>query len=595
MARGSGDKPRKQRFTKSGHTSHRPNADTPQQREPHYEPRSERPRYDDTTPYTRPSRPTTPPPPPPRRSTAPTPPRDYAPGHPQARPPAGPYDEYDPYGSPMPYERTATGPDAATPAMALGRAAVVRTHHAARIVTRKVISASKKDGADESGLTALIWNQVLSYGTDAMITVALAGTVFFGASAHAQRGNVLLYLLVTMAPFAVLAPFIGPALDRLQHGRRWTMAGTAIGRAILAIIMAGHSNELLILYPCALGSLVLSKAYAVVRAAAAPRLVPHGMTLTQANARLTIFGLASTLVLGGLVGVVIKLTGSYSTGLWLTALGFAVCAYFAFRLPPQIDSTAPARRHPEERARARTQQRVPPITRIREWAKRGFDAYLVIALQGESALRLLSGLLTIYLAFYVEGTAHGFTAAWQLGAVVGAAGVGNFAGTAIGTRVRMARPEAMIVASVAITSVFCVIVAITFSIEFAFFGMLVSAIANALSKIALDALIQRDVVETLRSSAFARSETFLQLAWVVGAAIGVVLPSDTHHGGAIGFWVAVAIVGVTAIVVTLRMRALGHGHDRAGMSAATTVTAQVPPPPPPARDGTVEVRKTRPY
>ena len=162
-----------------------------------------------------------------------------------------------------------------------------------------MISASKADGAHESGLTALIWNQVLSYGTDAMITVALAGTVFFGASTHAQRGNVLLYLLITMAPFAVIAPVIGPALDRVQHGRRWTMAGTAIGRAVLALIMAGHPTELLVLYPCALGSLVLSKAYAVVRAAAAPRLVPQGMTLTEANARLTIFGLGSTLVLGG--------------------------------------------------------------------------------------------------------------------------------------------------------------------------------------------------------------------------------------------------------------------------------------------------------
>ncbi len=138
------------------------------------------------------------------------------------------------------------------------------------MVTRKVISASKADGADESGLTALIWNQVLSYGTDAMITVALAGTVFFGASTHAQRGNILLYLLITMAPFAVVAPIIGPVLDRLQHGRRWTMAGTAIGRAVLALIMASHPSELLVLYPCALGSLVLSKAYGVVRAAAAP-------------------------------------------------------------------------------------------------------------------------------------------------------------------------------------------------------------------------------------------------------------------------------------------------------------------------------------
>ena len=77
----------------------------------------------------------------------------------------------------------------------------------------------------------LIWNQVLSYGTDAMITVALAGTVFFGASPHAQRGNVLLYLLITMAPFALIAPVIGPALDRLQHGRRWTMAGRRSGVA----------------------------------------------------------------------------------------------------------------------------------------------------------------------------------------------------------------------------------------------------------------------------------------------------------------------------------------------------------------------------
>ena len=151
-----------------------------------------------------------------------------------------------------------------------------QTGRAAKLVTRKVISASKADGAHESGLTALIWNQVLSYGTDAMITVALAGTVFFGASTHAQRGNVLLYLLITMAPFAVVAPVIGPALDRLQHGRRWTMAGTAIGRAVLALIMAGHPTDLLVLYPCALGSLVLSKAYGVVRAAAAPRLVPPG-------------------------------------------------------------------------------------------------------------------------------------------------------------------------------------------------------------------------------------------------------------------------------------------------------------------------------
>jgi len=84
-----------------------------------------------------------------------------------------------------------------------------------------------------------------------------------------------------------------------------------------------------------------------------------------------------------------------------------------------------------------------------------------------------------------------------------------------------------------------------------------------------------------------------------------VLPSGSHVDGAIGFWVAVAIVGLTAVVVALRLRALGKdGRVNVGMSPATTTTAQLPPrqapppvpPPPPRSDaGTVDFRKTRPY
>jgi hypothetical protein len=334
--------------------------------------------------------------------------------------------------------------------------------------------------------------------------------------------------------------------------------------------MAGHPTELLVLYPCALGSLVFSKAYGVVRAAAAPRLVPPGMTLTSANARLSIFGLGSTLVAGGVIGVIIKITGSYSLGLYLTAIAFAACAFFAFRLPPQVDSANAAPRHPQEPARPRTQERVPPGVRIRSWAKRGFDPHLVTALQGESALRLLSGLLTIYFAFYVETTAHGLDAALQLGGIIGAAGFGNFSGTAIGTKLKMNKPELVIIISVAVTGAVCIISAIAFDVIFAIIGMYVSAVGNALSKIALDTLIQYDVVETLRSSAFARSETFLQLAWVVGAAVGVVLPSSKSHGGAIGFWVAGILTGSVAVILLLRQRAMTsatraqHWRERPG-------------------------------
>ena len=95
----------------------------------------------------------------------------------------------DGFGSPTYNHGAPEGGDAAQSGKvtAAARAGAVNTSRAARFVTRKVILASKADGAHESGLTALIWNQVLSYGTDAMITVALASTVFFGASTHAQR------------------------------------------------------------------------------------------------------------------------------------------------------------------------------------------------------------------------------------------------------------------------------------------------------------------------------------------------------------------------------------------------------------------------
>ena len=129
----------------------------------------------------------------------------------------------DPYGSATYHQGTTCAPrrrGTIEPGGSAHQGGVCGHQPTARSVTRKVVGASKADGADESGLIALIWNQVLSYGTDAMITVALAGTVFFGASTHAQRGNVLLYLVITMAPFALIAWVISLALHRLQHGRR---------------------------------------------------------------------------------------------------------------------------------------------------------------------------------------------------------------------------------------------------------------------------------------------------------------------------------------------------------------------------------------
>ena len=104
-----------------------------------------------------------------------------------------------------------------------------------------------------------------------------------------------LYLLITMLPFALLAPFVGPILDRFRSGRRYVMAGTLFGRGLLCFAMAAASAPPTCprCSPAALGVLVLSKAYNVSRAAIMPSVLPADITLVTANARVALFSLVS--------------------------------------------------------------------------------------------------------------------------------------------------------------------------------------------------------------------------------------------------------------------------------------------------------------
>ncbi|MGV0799929.1 MFS transporter, partial [Mycolicibacterium elephantis] len=104
------------------------------------------------------------------------------------------------------------------------RAAAARSREVGSKMYGLVHRAATADGADKSGLTALTWPVVANFAVDAAMAVALANTLFFAAATAESKSRVALYLLITIAPFAVVAPLIGPALDRLQHGRRVALA-----------------------------------------------------------------------------------------------------------------------------------------------------------------------------------------------------------------------------------------------------------------------------------------------------------------------------------------------------------------------------------
>ena len=167
--------------------------------------------------------------------------------------------------------------------------------------------AATADGADKSGLTALTWPVVANFAVDAAMAVALADTLFFAAASGESKGKVALYLLITIAPFAVIAPLIGPALDRLQHGRRVALATSFMLRTALVVVLIANfdgatgSFPSWVLYPCALGMMVLSKSFSVLRSAVTPRVLPPSIDLVRVNSRLTTFGLLGGTMVGGAI------------------------------------------------------------------------------------------------------------------------------------------------------------------------------------------------------------------------------------------------------------------------------------------------------
>ena len=157
--------------------------------------------------------------------------------------------------------------------------------------------AATADGADKSGLTALTYPVMANFAVDSAMAVALANTLFFAAASGESKSKVALYLLITIAPFAVIAPLIGPALDRLQHGRRLALAMSfALRSALVVVLIANYDGATgsfpsWVLYPCALGMMVLSKSFSVLRSAVTPRVLPPTIDLVRVNSRLTVFGL----------------------------------------------------------------------------------------------------------------------------------------------------------------------------------------------------------------------------------------------------------------------------------------------------------------
>ncbi|MDN7120404.1 MFS transporter [Nocardioides sp. ChNu-153] len=476
------------------------------------------------------------------------------------------------------------GPSAAAVAARTARAtghgvarAARATGRAGRFTVTQARRASHAEGAGASGLSRLIELHAFNAAGDAAVAISLAGTLFFQVPTGEARGQVALFLGLTMLPFAIVAPLIGPFLDRFSHGRRWAIGGTMAIRAFLCWVLAGAVvTGSTWLFPAALGVLVASKAYGITRNASVPRLVPPDLTLVKSNARVSLAGVVGAGVSAPLAGLA-SLAGPEWSLRYAFAV-FTVATILAILLPRRVDST-----HGETHLALVPGPSAPSMAKDpgdRRKANLRMPVSVSFALRANCGPRWLSGFLTMYVAFLLATNPFdGWSTEVLFALIIGAAGLGNTLGIALASLLRNVNPALTVVLALAAAAAMATLAALFHGVLTLSLLGLTAGLAQSLSKLSLDSTIQTDVHERVRTSALGRSDTLLQLAWVVGGFVGIAVPLEP---GRLGLSVAAAVLVAWAVYVLggrLQARRLAH-RAPAGDQPGTAPAAEGTPYPP---------------
>lgn len=370
---------------------------------------------------------------------------------------------------------------------------------------------------------------VLAAAGDALVTIALANSLFFDLDPNDARWKVFLYLALTMAPLALVTPFIGPALDRSVGGRRWMIVGVNAVRALVCLIMIDDLQGLL-LFPEAFTVLAMGKAYGVSRSAIVPTVVRNDAELVEANSKLQLLSGLAVPLAGIPAGLAFAIGGSEGV-LVVAVLVYGAATLAALRIPA-------------------TQVADAPPTAAESAELRGVGVLLAASAMG--LVRGIVGFLTFFLLFELREDPT-----WHLGAVLVLSGAGALLGSAVAPALRRSFSEERMLMTM-------LSVAVAAGLSAAWLGGLagsmllagaVAVVATA-GRLAFDSLVQRDAPDANRGRSFASFELRFQLVWVVGAVIPVLISIPQQAG----FLVIAGVAGFALFSYVAGQRAAHRAH-----------------------------------
>lgn len=479
----------------------------------------------------------------------------------------------------------------ASPALASAVAGGAAVQRAGRAVVQRVDGLISVGGP---AFRTLALGHAASTAGDTLVAIALAQSLFFAVPSTEARGNVALYLLLTVAPFALIGPVLGRLLDRRGSGRI-AFTTSALLRAIGCGVLVWQFRTLW-LFPLAFALLVLSRVHGISRSALLPMALDQPLALVAANARLAQVGVAAGALVAPLGALAVALGGA-TAAMGLAVAVFVVATIQGLRLPsleglpvelqgtagsasmfdraagtaggtpgvrvgvrvddptvaldsptlrldPRADPGGPVHGHADASRQASGSPegversdgdvgrglRGRAARRARRRAR--LPRHVRLAQLATAVVRLLNGFLLLLLAFAFRGQDAPLL---DFGAVLGAAGAGfGLAALLAPPLERRLREEPMVVAGLAVEAAAAFIAAQWFGLGAAAVLALAAGFGWGTAKFAFDGLLQANVEAPRRGQAFTRSETVFQLAWVLGAFLptGINVPVEVGLVGA---------------------------------------------------------------
>lgn len=398
------------------------------------------------------------------------------------------------------------------------------------------------------GFRRLAESHAGSVAGDTLVALALADTLFFSVPSTDARENVALYLLITLAPFAIIGPFLGRVYERFPSAYRGGLIVSSAMRAILSLVMVAELDTGL-LFPIAFALLVFSRFHGISRSSLLPVVLQGPGDLVASNAQLAKVGVVGSALAAPIGALGIWIFDSRAALIFAAGL-FAWSAITATGLP-NLDKSTLRALAVERGGTPGAQSKAPPRpVRLARFATAG--------------VRFLNGflLLLVAFAFRVETDAN----VLDFSALLAAAGLGYFLSALVTPMLdRYISEEPMVVAGLAVEAGAAFVAAQVFGLPAAAALAAAAGFAWGTAKFGYDGLLQATMPAEGRGRAFTNSETFFQFAWVVGALIPIVPVMSVEFGlilaGLLALAVQVIYVSAVLVPVVAHRRRITQPQD----------------------------------